>query len=115
MNSALLKRLRQFAASRHNQRKAPFFVVEGLRCCQEALARRPQWVEAVLLADDIAETPNGREFAESARQAGSCGKAKARAICQKSRRKVAPRNRKESICSRKIPPVNRRKAVVAVW
>ena len=70
MNSALLKHLRQFATSRHNQRKAPFFVVEGLRCCQEALTRRPQWVEAVILADDIAETPNGRDFAELSRQAG---------------------------------------------
>ena len=70
MNSALLKRLKQFATSRHNQRKAPFFVVEGLRCCMEALTRRPQWVEAVLLADDISETPNGREFAQVASQVG---------------------------------------------
>ena len=61
MNSALLKRLRQFASSRHNQRKAPFFVVKGLR---------PQWVEAALLSDEVAETANGREFAEAARAAG---------------------------------------------
>lgn len=70
MNSALLKRLRQFAASRHNQRKASFFVVEGLRCCLEALTRRPQWVEAVILADDVAATSNGRDFSESSQRAG---------------------------------------------
>ncbi len=70
MNSNLLKRLRQFAASRHNQRKAPFFVVEGFRCCMEALTRRPQWLEATLLSEDVAETANGQTFAKAAQGAG---------------------------------------------
>ena len=70
MTTALLKRLRQFAASRHNQRKAPFFVVEGLRCCREALTRRPDWLEAALLSDDAADTPAGAEFEQLAHAAG---------------------------------------------
>ena len=70
MTTALLKRLRQFAASRHNQRKAPFFVVEGLRCCREALTRRPDWLETALLSDDAADTPAGAEFEQLAKNAG---------------------------------------------
>ena len=70
MTAALLKRLRQFAASRHNQRKSPFYVAEGLRCCREALDRRPQWLEEVILSADVAQTPNGREFADLARRVG---------------------------------------------
>ncbi|MBP5300397.1 MAG: RNA methyltransferase [Victivallales bacterium] len=70
MNSILLKRLRQFAASRHNQRKADFFIAEGLRCCREALDRRPEWLEDVLLSDETAKTADGQEFAAAARLAG---------------------------------------------
>ncbi|MBQ4480815.1 MAG: RNA methyltransferase [Victivallales bacterium] len=70
MNSALLRRLRQFASGRHNQRKAPFFVVEGLRCCLELLGRRPQWVETALLSDEVAETANGQVFVGAVRAAG---------------------------------------------
>ena len=70
MNSVLLKRLRQFSASRHNQRKAPFFVVEGFRCCLEAMTRRPQWLEATILSDEVADTPNGLAFTDAARTAG---------------------------------------------
>ncbi|MBR6470155.1 MAG: RNA methyltransferase [Victivallales bacterium] len=70
MNPALLKRLRHFSASRHNQRKAPFFVVEGLRCCREALARRPQWLEAAVMAEDVVQTAPGAAFAQAAQAAG---------------------------------------------
>jgi hypothetical protein len=38
---ALLRQLQ----SRHGRRKAAHFVCEGERCCREALARQPAWVE----------------------------------------------------------------------
>ncbi len=34
--------------SRQGRKKSPFFVVEGLRCCQEALTHQPDWVEFVV-------------------------------------------------------------------
>ena len=70
MNSALLKRLRQFSASRHNQRKSPFFVVEGLRCCREALTRRPQWLEAAVVAEDVLASSSGEAFWKDSQSAG---------------------------------------------
>ena len=45
--------------SRHNQRKAPFFVVEGLRVCREALQRRPEWIDSCVVSDDFLENEDG--------------------------------------------------------
>ena len=67
----LLKTLRALAQSRHNQRKSPWFTAEGLRCCREALARRPEWLEAAVIADSAADTPAGAEFARRAADAGA--------------------------------------------
>jgi len=54
LTSALDKLLRQLATSRHNRRKALCFVAEGLRCCREAVAKRPNWLKAMLLSEEAA-------------------------------------------------------------
>lgn len=54
-----LKMLRQLAQSRHNQRKSPYFTAEGLRCCTEALQRRPEWVEAAVFSDSACQSAAG--------------------------------------------------------
>ncbi len=60
--SSLIKALRHFGASRHNQRKAPFFVVEGIRVCGEALSRRPSWLEGALVSRSFADSEEGGRF-----------------------------------------------------
>ena len=48
------KLLRQLQ-TRQGRKKNPFFVVEGVRCCHEAVARRPAWIEFAVAADDCAD------------------------------------------------------------
>ena len=62
MPSRLTKQIRYFAASRHNQRKSPFFVVEGFRVCREALSRRPEWLEGCVCAAEFLDGPEGQEL-----------------------------------------------------
>ena len=69
MPASLAKVLRQLAASRHNRHKSPYFVAEGLRCCREAMTRRPRWLRSVVLSDGAAEE-SALEAAALARQAG---------------------------------------------
>lgn len=39
-------------SSRHLRKKSPYFLVEGVRCCLEAVRRRPEWLqEAYCLAE----------------------------------------------------------------
>ncbi len=70
MRQTLTKLLRSFTAGRHNQRKSPYFVVEGLRCCREALSRRPQWLEALVVSDAVAESSGMPELIRLAESAG---------------------------------------------
>ncbi|MGN0867054.1 MAG: TrmH family RNA methyltransferase [Oligosphaeraceae bacterium] len=58
----MVKALRHYGASRHNQRKSPFFVVEGYRVCREALLRRPSWFSFCLLSEAFSSSPEGEEF-----------------------------------------------------
>jgi TrmH family RNA methyltransferase len=58
----LLKLLRSLAQGRHNQRKSPFFVVEGLRCCREAIRLRPEWLRFSVIAEETADSPAAKEF-----------------------------------------------------
>jgi len=40
--------------SRHGRRKSPWFIAEGRRACEEALRRRPDWVEIVVCSESFA-------------------------------------------------------------
>ena len=60
--NAMVKALRHFGASRHNQRKSPFFVVEGYRVCREALMRQPSWFSFCLLSEPFAASGEGEEI-----------------------------------------------------
>lgn len=77
MRKATMKMLHALAGSRHNQRKSPLFVVEGLRCCREAVDKRPQWLCGALFSDqpaDPAETARlAQRVAECGVQAEYCG------------------------------------------
>ena len=50
-------------SSRHQRKKQPYFVAEGLRCCREAVLRRPEWCELLLVTDEFADSESGRGFA----------------------------------------------------
>jgi TrmH family RNA methyltransferase len=57
--------------SRHGRRKSDLFVAEGLRACSEALARQPQWLEAMVCTASFAEGVVGRGLLERARTAAA--------------------------------------------
>lgn len=42
--------------TRHGRRRAGLFVCEGLRCCREALERRPEWLMFALCSQDFADS-----------------------------------------------------------
>lgn len=44
----------QQARTRHGRRKFGSTLCEGLRCCREALANRPDWIELVLCSESFA-------------------------------------------------------------
>lgn len=56
------QRLMAALADRHQRRKHPFFVADGLRVCREAMQRRPAWVRLVVLTEAFAASPQGREL-----------------------------------------------------
>lgn len=66
----MVKALRRFGASRHNQRKSPLFVVEGYRVCREALQRRPSWFSFCLLSEPFQGSEEGEEFCRLLRHLG---------------------------------------------
>ena len=45
--------------TRHGRRRSRFILCEGLRCCREALARRPELVELVVCSQTLAESADG--------------------------------------------------------
>lgn len=49
-------------SNRHQRRKQPFFIAEGLRVCREAIQRQPQAVRLALLTRTYADTPQGQAF-----------------------------------------------------
>lgn len=55
----MLSRLR----TRHGRRKAGFFLVEGLRCCREALARLSAGIEFAVASRSFAASPDAAAFA----------------------------------------------------
>lgn len=48
--------------SRHGRRKSGLFVAEGLRACAEALARQPQWLDAMVCTASFAASAAGGEL-----------------------------------------------------
>ena len=48
--------------SRQRRKKSPFFVVEGLRTCEEAIRRRPNWVAFVVTTAEAPALPNLASF-----------------------------------------------------
>lgn len=70
MRASLVKLLRSLAAGRHNQRKSPWFVAEGLRCCREAWERQPKWLECALFSHEAAAAGAGSQLAASLAAAG---------------------------------------------
>lgn len=57
MLSTRLRKLIALLDNRHARRKSGLILAEGLRCCQEAVVRRPDWLEAVLMTRDFAASP----------------------------------------------------------
>lgn len=54
------------AANHHSRRKNGQFIAEGLRCCREAIIRRPEWIEMVFFADSFAESDEARQLSQMA-------------------------------------------------
>jgi TrmH family RNA methyltransferase len=69
-SAQLLKLLRSLAQGRHNQRKSPYFVVEGLRCCREAIRLRPEWLCYSVISDEIDGSDAAMEFFTLSETAG---------------------------------------------
>ena len=57
MLSSRLRKLIALLDNRHSRKKSGLILAEGLRCCQEAVVRQPDWLEAVLLTSDFAASP----------------------------------------------------------
>ena len=58
------QRLIASLADRHQRRKQPYFVADGLRVCREAVTRRPEWARLLVLTEAFADSPQGRAFLE---------------------------------------------------
>jgi TrmH family RNA methyltransferase len=56
--------------SRHGRKKSDFFVAEGWRCCEEALRRRPEWLEALFYSQTAQQSPQWPAMAALATAAG---------------------------------------------
>lgn len=63
LTSSQRKTLTQLA-SRHGQKKSPYFVVEGLRCCREAISRHPQWRVFTVATPEFLASEGGELFAD---------------------------------------------------
>jgi TrmH family RNA methyltransferase len=58
-----LRKTCQAAASHHSRRKNDQFIAEGLRCCREAVTRRPEWIDALFFSDSFAKSDDARQLA----------------------------------------------------
>lgn len=61
LNSRLKKEIEQLSG-RHGRKKSPYFLAEGLRCCLEAVRRRPGWLEAVFCDPSFRSHPAWAEL-----------------------------------------------------
>lgn len=62
MLSSRLRKLIALLDNRHTRKKSGLVLAEGLRCCQEAMGRRPDWLEAVLMTSDFAASSASAEI-----------------------------------------------------
>ncbi len=74
LSATRLKLLRR-AGSRHGRARDGLFTCEGLRCCREAVAHRPDWLEFVLVSAAFADSANAAELL------AACGRAGIGAVC----------------------------------
>lgn len=51
----------QQLSTRHGQKKSPFFLVEGERCCREALIRRPDWIACIVVSASFVPAESTRQ------------------------------------------------------
>jgi len=56
--------------SRHGRNKTGMFLCEGLRCCEEALVRRPRWLAFALCSASFKASDNYKCFHELASRSG---------------------------------------------
>ncbi len=63
-----LRKTCQAAASHHSRRKNDQFIAEGLRCCCEAVTRRPEWIDSLFFSDSFAKSDDARQLAAIAAQ-----------------------------------------------
>ena len=57
-------------ATRHGRKKSDVFIAEGWRCCEEALRRRPEWLEALFCSAAAQQSPRWPTIAALAVAAG---------------------------------------------
>ena len=65
-----LRKTLNAAASHHSRRKNDQFIAEGLRCCREAVTRRPEWIDAIFFSDSFAKTDDGGQLSAAAARRG---------------------------------------------
>jgi len=58
-----LRKTLNATASHHSRRKNDQFIAEGLRCCREAVTRRPEWIDALFFSDSFAKSDDARQLA----------------------------------------------------
>jgi len=56
--------------TRHGRKKSDAFIAEGWRCCEEALRRRPEWLEALFCSAGAQQSPRWPAMAALAVAAG---------------------------------------------
>lgn len=57
------------AATRHGRRKTGLSLCEGVRCCREALRRRPDWIERVIVSEAVTDNRDIVALTEMCRHA----------------------------------------------
>jgi len=71
LNNRLKKEIEQLSG-RHGRKKSAYFLAEGVRCCLEAVRRRPDWLEAVLFDASFRENAAFAELTASLAAQGLC-------------------------------------------
>lgn len=63
-----IKKAVDIASSRHARRKSNLAVAEGLRVCNELLDKHPEWIEAITLQQDFADSIDGQKIQSLAKK-----------------------------------------------
>lgn len=59
---ATYRKILQQLSTRHGQKKSPYFLVEGVRCCEEALKRRSEWLVQLVVAESFDAAATAARF-----------------------------------------------------